>query len=106
MKKILLILSVVAVAVFGTYTATQSSNSIALDDLQIENLEALGNEEEKWCPWGVAEYYVARDNKYNNSHSVFCDCTPVTYMLARRQCDGTELCGYKTWESIVQSGNY
>ena len=103
MKKILLILSVLAVAVFGTYTATQSSNSIALDDLQIENLEALGGGEDKWCSWGVAEYYVARDNDYNRVHSVFCDCTPVTYYMAYRKCDGTLLMNSHSWYCLVAS---
>lgn len=100
MKKVLLTLSVLAVAVFGTYTATQSSNSIALDDLQIENLEALGGEEDKWCSWGVAEYYVARDNDYNRAHCVFCDCTPIVYYQARRQCDGKELMSSNSWSTL------
>ena len=104
MKKILLILSVLAVAVFGTYTVTQSSNSIALDDLQIENLEALGGDEDKWCPWGVAEYYKANDERWNCSHSSYCDCTPISYYRSRRSCTGEYLCSDAAWSAVLYSG--
>ncbi len=107
MKKVLFGLAVVAVAAFGTYRATQTSNDVALSDLQVENLEALGGgDNPPFCPWGVAEYYVAKEAKYNGAHSAFCDCTPITYMIARRQCDGKELCDGSSWNSIVKSGNY
>ena len=104
MKKILLVLSVVVVAGFGTYTATHTSNSVALNDLQIKNLEALGNIEDRWCPWGVAEFYIAKDSDLNRTQSAYCDFTTVMYYRARRQCDGKELMSANAWSVLVASG--
>lgn len=105
MKKFLFGLAVVAVAAFGTYKATQTSNDVALSDLQVENLEALGGgDNPPFCSWGVAEYYKAKDNRYNNANSSYCDCTNITYYLAHIGCDGKTRCDDHTWFMVVASG--
>jgi len=45
MKKIFISAAVVAASVFGFYTANQNNAKANLSDLQLENVEALGQEE-------------------------------------------------------------
>ena len=45
MKKVLFSLAVVAAAAFGVYTANKNNATSQMDDLQLENLEALGQNE-------------------------------------------------------------
>lgn len=58
MKKILLSAAVVAVAVCGVFTANQVNNEVAMNDLQLENVEALASGEDSWhgCKDKVGHY--------------------------------------------------
>ena len=46
MKKIFISAAVVAAAVFGVYTANQNNAMAQMSDLQMENIEALGQDGE------------------------------------------------------------
>lgn len=59
MKKIILSAVVAAAAVFGAYTANQTSNEVAMNDLQVENVEALGDGEDP-CNITVEEKYPGK----------------------------------------------
>lgn len=62
MKKFFISAAVVAAAVCGVFTANQVNNEVAMNDLQLENVEALASGESMitknaWVPvgsWGYA----------------------------------------------------
>lgn len=105
MKKLFILAAVIAVSVFGVIKANDLTINSKMTELQMENIEALAQEEPKaYCPYGIAEYYVAQDPEYNNSHSVFCDCTSITFFASRRTCDGKTLCSDNTWNILIHAG--
>ena len=99
MKKLILSAVVAAGAMFGAYTANQA-NDFAFSDLQIENIEALGDggdSAQGVCSYGMAEYYVNNDPKYNRVHGYDCGYAHIVYQLAHINCKGEKLCSDSAW---------
>lgn len=97
MKKLILSAVVATAAVFGAYTANQTSNEVAMNDLQVENIEALGDgsdgENKSPCPPEATFSSVQVDWYGNDIYYMPCGACP--HMRAARylfiRCDGLVL---------------
>lgn len=92
MKKLILSAVVAAAAVFGAYTANQTSNEVAMNDLQVENIEALGEGDGSngyKCPDSIQEYTKKDDSKRDRTinKGFDCMCKEITFHKITRRCN-------------------
>jgi len=81
MKKIILSAVVAAAAIFGAYSASQNSNEVAMNDLQMENIEALAGAGENPygsnCRWDSVKQDCTHSGNGSTCVGVDSDCQGV-----------------------------
>ncbi len=101
MKKIILSAVVAAAAIFGAYTANKT-DEVAMSDLQVENVEALGDGGSDggngWkCHDSIQEYQAPEDRNgiglkagFTGSTTIYtgfdCMCDKIKYISVKKRC--------------------